>query len=86
MTAGPLSGHVPFVENAAGVEPPGLRTLQKFCSPFRLELRQSSLTETNSPETPPGLRMQIGRRCLRGPGKVKSGLVRQLPFGWGRVS
>ena len=55
MTAGPLSGHVPFVENAAGVEPPGLRTLQKFCSPFRLELRQSSLTET-----PPGLRMQIG--------------------------
>ena len=57
MTAGQLSGHVPFVENAAGVEPPGLRTLQKFCSPFRLELRQSSLTETNSPETPPGLRM-----------------------------
>lgn len=60
MTAGQLSGHVPFVENAAGVEPPGLRTLRKFCSPFRLELRQSSLTETNSPETPPGLRMQIG--------------------------
>ena len=60
MTAGPLSGHVPFVENAAGVEPPGLRTLQKFCSPFRLELRQSSLAGTNSPETPPGYRMQIG--------------------------
>ena len=52
MTAGQLSGHVPFVKNAAGV--------QKFCSPFRLEIRQSSLTETNSPETPPRLRMQIG--------------------------
>lgn len=60
MTAGQLSGHVPFVKNAAGVEPPDLRTLQKFCSPFRLEIRQSSLTETNSPETPPGLRMHIG--------------------------
>ena len=60
MTAGQLSGHVPFVKNVAGVEPPDLRTLQKFCSPFRLESRQSSLTETNSPETPPGLRMQIG--------------------------
>ena len=60
MTAGQLSGHVPFVKNAAGVEPPDLRTLQKFCSPFRLEIRQSSLTETNSPEKPPRLRMQIG--------------------------
>ena len=60
MTAGQLSGHVPFVKNAAGVEPPDLRTLQKFCSPFRLEIRQSSLTESNSPETPPGLRMHIG--------------------------
>ena len=57
---GNCSAMLRFMKDAISMEPPGLRTLQKFCSPFRLELRQSSLTETNSPETPPGLRMQIG--------------------------
>ena len=35
-----------FVEDAISVEPPSLRTLQKFCTSFRLELRQSRLTKT----------------------------------------
>ena len=41
------------------MEPPSLRTLQKFCRPFRLELRQSRLTKTERFETPPGHQMQI---------------------------
>ena len=48
-----------FVEETIGVKPPSLRTLQKFCMPFRLELRQSMLTKTERFETPPGHQMQI---------------------------
>ena len=53
-----------FVEETIGVKPPSLRTLQKFCTPFRLELRQSRLTkeeeeeeEEESFEKPPCNRM-----------------------------
>ena len=49
-----------FVEGTIGVKPPSLRTLQKFCTPFRLELRQSRLTkeeEEESFEKPPCNRM-----------------------------
>ena len=50
MTAGQLSGHVPFVKNAAGVEPPDLRTLQKFCSPLSfLKHVNGGLIFVNSP-------------------------------------
>ena len=48
-----------FVKDTIGVEAPSLRTLQKFCKPFRLELRQSRLTKTGRFETPPGHQMQI---------------------------
>ena len=34
-----------FVEDTIGVEPPSLRTLQKFCVPFRLELSQEQTDE-----------------------------------------
>jgi len=42
------------VEDAISVEPPGLRTLQKFGTSVRLELLQSRLTKTERFETPPG--------------------------------
>lgn len=35
----------PFVENTIGVEPPSLRTLQKFCKPFRLEAKAEQADE-----------------------------------------
>ena len=34
-----------LVEDTIGVEPPSLRTLQKFCVPFRLELSQDQADE-----------------------------------------
>ena len=34
-----------FVEETIGVKPPSLRTLQKFCMPFRLELSQEQADE-----------------------------------------
>lgn len=48
-----------FVKEIIGMDPPSLRTLQTFCMPFRLELRQSRLTRTGRFETPPGHQMQI---------------------------
>ena len=36
---GNCSAMLRFVEDAISVEPPSLRTLQKFCTPFRLELQ-----------------------------------------------
>ena len=56
---GNCSAMLRFVKDAISVEPPSLRTLQKFCRPFRLELRQSRLTKTERFETPPGHQMQI---------------------------
>ena len=50
---GNCSAMLRFVEDAISVEPPSLRTLQKFCTPFRLELLQSRLTKTERFETPP---------------------------------
>ena len=67
---GNCSAMLRFVEDAISVEPPGLRTLQKFCTPFRLELLQSRLTKTERFETPPGHQMQIdfgeGDVCVGG--------------------
>lgn len=34
-----------LMEDTIGVEPPSLRTLQKFCVPFRLELSQEQADE-----------------------------------------
>ena len=56
---GNCSAMLRFVEDVIGAEQPGLRTRQKFCTPFRLELRQSRLTKTERFETPPGHQMQI---------------------------
>ena len=47
-----------FLRDAISVEPPSLRTLQKFCAPFCLELLQSRLTKTERFEIPPGHQMQ----------------------------
>ena len=67
---GNCSAMLRFVEDAISVEPPSLRTLQKFCTPFRLELLQSRLTKTERFETPPGHQMQIdfgeGDVCVGG--------------------
>ena len=67
---GNCSAMLRFVKDAISVEPPGLRTLQKFCTPFRLELLQSRLTKTERFETPPGHQMQIdfgeGDVCVGG--------------------
>ena len=57
-----------FVEDTINADPPSLRTLQKFCMPFRLELRQSRLTKTERsapPQTSDADRFRR-RRCLRG--------------------
>lgn len=48
-----------FVSDVIGMEAPGLRTLQKFCEPFRLELKQARLKKTERFETAPGHQMQI---------------------------
>ena len=56
---GNCSAMLRFMKDAISMEPPGLRTLQKFCTPFRLELLQSRLTKTERFETPPGHQMQI---------------------------
>ena len=42
-----------FVEDTIGVEPPSLRTLQKFCVPFRLELSQEQTDEGGMLRPPP---------------------------------
>ena len=67
---GNCSAMLRFVEDAISVEPPSLRTLQKFCTPFRLELLQSRLTKTERFETPPGHQMQTvfgeGDVCVGG--------------------
>ena len=56
---GNCSAMLRFVEDAISVEPPSLRTLQKFCTPFRLERLQSRLTKTERFETPPGTRCRL---------------------------
>ena len=67
---GNCSAMLRFVEDAISVEPPSLRTQQKFCTPFRLELLQSRLTKTERFETHPGHQMQIdfgeGDVCVGG--------------------
>ena len=68
---GNCSAMLRFMKDAISMEPPGLRTLQKFCTPFRLELLQSRLTKTERFETPPrtpDADRLWGRRCLRGRG------------------
>ena len=55
---GNCSAMLRFLGDAISVEQPCLRTLQKFCAPFRLELLQSRLTKTERFETPPGHQMQ----------------------------
>ena len=53
-----------FVEDTIGVEPPSLRTLQKFCVPFRLELSQDQADEggmLRSPSLPQG-RLKAGSK------------------------
>ena len=56
---GNCSAMLRFLEDVISVEPSSLRTLQKFCTPFRQELLQSRLTKTERFETPPGHQMPI---------------------------
>ena len=47
-----------LLEDIIGVEPPSLRTLQKFCVPFRLELSQEQTDEGGT--IPPPSRHKVG--------------------------
>ena len=53
-----------FVEDTIGVKPPSLRTLQKFCVPFRLELSQDQADEGGMlrPSSLPQGRLKAGSK------------------------